>query len=91
MNADVPTTPPLSPEARGVDASRRRFLKTVGRKAVYVAPVVVVLGANSEALANSNDGIDWSQCASFGDPCGGATCCPGYACNGAFMCEPMME
>jgi hypothetical protein len=70
MNADA-----LSP-----DTTRRTFLTRAARKAVYAAPIVVVLGINAEARANSKDGIAWSQCGSFGEPCGGGACCPGFMC-----------
>jgi hypothetical protein len=72
--------------------SRRDFLRSALRKTAYAWPVVVVLGSQSEALANSKDGIAWSQCASFGDPCGAATCCPGYHCVSipVPMCQPFL-
>ena len=76
--------------ADSIVTTRRGFLRGAANKAVYVAPFVAVLGSNSEALANSNDGIPWSQCASLGESCGAATCCLGYECNSAFMCQPMM-
>lgn len=81
MNADA-----LSP-----DTTRRAFLARAARKAVYVAPVVVVLGMNAEARANSKDGIKWSQCGSHqGDSCVTQVCCPGLMCVaiGNPHCEP---
>jgi len=70
--------------------TRRSFISGAVQKALYVAPVVTVLGTASEALANSKDGIAWSQCGSFGEPCQGGACCPGFMCVsvGQPMCQP---
>ena len=73
--------------------TRRAFLTRAARKAVYVGPIVVVLGMNAEARANSKDGIAWSQCGSQGEPCDGGACCPGFMCvinpiTLVSMCEP---
>jgi hypothetical protein len=75
------------------EPTRRTFLTRAARKAVYAAPVVVVLGMNAEARANSKDGIRWSQCGSQGESCGTGACCPGFMCVAAVgnpHCEPDM-
>jgi len=74
------------------ETTRRNFLGRAAQKAVYAAPIVVVLGMNAEARANSKDGIAWSACGSQGEPCGSGACCPGFMCIGVGNphCEPSM-
>lgn len=55
---------------------RRAFLGRVAKKAVYVAPAVMVLKAATEAHA----GI--SGCGQAQSPCAtDADCCPAFVCN----------
>jgi hypothetical protein len=84
---------PLGADRSPLETTRRTFLGRAAQKAVYAAPIVVVLGMNAEARANSKDGIAWSQCGSQGEPCQGGACCPGYMCvenpiTMVTMCEP---
>ena len=92
INASEQALPPLTPTDHPPSSgtTRRGFLRGAAKKAAYVTPVVAVLGAHSEALANSNDGIPWSQCGSFGESCGAVQCCPGYHCvsEPTEMCQP---
>jgi hypothetical protein len=64
-------------------ATRRSFLKDVGRKAIYVTPVVMTFAA-SEARAGS---ATRSWCGEKGSPCAGhSDCCPEFMCL-ASACE----
>jgi len=84
---------PLNPDRSPLETTRRAFLGRAAHKAVYAAPIVVVLGMNAEARANSKDGVSWSQCGSQGEPCDGGACCPGFMCVAnpitmVDMCQP---
>jgi hypothetical protein len=74
---DDSPTPPEGKATAPATSNRRSFLKQVGKKAVYVTPVVMTLAA-SEAHAGS--GVR-SWCGDVGSPCAVLEdCCPGLMC-----------
>ena len=64
-----------SPVAQILHTSRREMLRTLGRAAVVVVPLVTAITVPTSAQAASG-------CIPFGSPCTGpGQCCPGLSCN----------
>lgn len=81
--ASEPSTTSDTVEAPSAE-TRRSFLRGVGKKTVYMAPVFLVLSA-SDAQAASGD-FD-STCGDLGSPCTvGADCCSNN-CGGNMKCK----
>ena len=77
-----------SPVAQMLHTSRREMLRTLGRVAVVVVPLVTAITVPRSAQA-ANTG-----CIPIGQPCTGpGQCCPGLSCNasignpGQFTCN----
>ena len=66
-------------------STRRSFLKEVGKKTLYVTPVVMTLCAErAQASATQPScGFDGSPCTTDDECCG---CCQGGMCNGDIGC-----
>ncbi len=66
--------------------TRRSFLKDVGKKAIYVTPVVMTLSAErAQASATQPScGFAGSPCTTDDDCCG---CCDDGGMNPTFLCE----
>lgn len=66
----------------GSGTSRRAFLKKSGRRAMYVAPIVLSLSASVKAAVSGFD----STCGDAGSPCDvDGDCCGVLTCTG-MMC-----
>ena len=64
-----------SPVAQILHTSRREMLRTLGRAAAVVVPLVTAITVPTSAQAASG-------CIPFGAPCtGSGQCCPGLSCN----------
>jgi hypothetical protein len=73
-----------SPVAEILHTSRREMLRTLGRAAVVVVPLVTAITVPTSAQAAS-------LCIPFGSPCTGpGQCCPGLSCN-ASIANPGMK
>jgi hypothetical protein len=64
-----------SPVAQILHTSRREMLRTLGRAAVVIVPLVTAITVPTSAQAASG-------CLPAGSPCTGpGQCCPGLSCN----------
>ena len=64
-----------SPVAQILHTSRREMLRTLGRAAAVVVPLVTAITVPTSAQAASG-------CLPFGSPCSGPKeCCPPFSCN----------
>jgi hypothetical protein len=59
------------------DASRRSFLARSAKKAVYMTPVIMAVGAQQAHAGVSACGTTGSPCTSNADCCGGFSCLDG--------------
>jgi hypothetical protein len=68
-------------------ATRRTFLSSVGKKALYLTPVMMTLAA-SPAFASGIPSGQASGCVAIGDPCSAdGDCCTLHCMSGAAVCE----
>jgi hypothetical protein len=73
-----------SPVAQILHTSRREMLRTLGRAAAVVVPLVTAITVPTSAQAASG-------CLPFGSPCTGpGQCCPPFSCN-ASIGNPRMK
>ena len=83
---DKPNAAANPPGDRGAaQATRRAFLGAVGKKALYVTPVVMTLTAQQAMAAGSNASANPPSCAGAGEACVIDTDCCSNMCI-AGMC-----